>query len=322
MKLPISFEDVRSAAGQISGAANRTPVLTSRRFNALVGAEVYFKCENMQRVGAFKFRGAYNALSRLSSGERAPGVVTHSSGNHAQGVALAAALLGISAVVVMPEDAPASKVAATRDYGAEIITYNRQTQSREEMSAQLMAERGLVFIPPYDHPHVMAGQGTAALELLDDVPDLDILIGPIGGGGLLSGCATAAKGINPKIRIFGVETQTSNDWWQSIRAGRRVKIAPPDTIADGMRTQQPGELTFPVIQTFVEEILLVSDDQVLDTLVYLLTRLKILVEPTGAVAPAALFHQILEAPGHKVGVLISGGNIDPSLLGQILLDGD
>jgi threonine dehydratase len=318
MNLAISFEDVQSAARQISGVANRTPVFTSRKFNALAGTEVFFKCENMQRVGAFKFRGAYNALSRLTPGQKARGVVTHSSGNHAQGVALAAALLGISAVVVMPDDAPVSKVAATRDYGAEIITYNRQAQSREEVSAQLMAERDLVFVPPYDHPHIMAGQGTAALELLRDVPDLDILIGPIGGGGLLSGCTIAAKGINPNIRIFGVETQTSNDWYQSFQAGTRIKIPPPDTIADGMRTQQPGELTFPVIQTFVEEILLVSDNQVVDTLVFLLTRLKILVEPTGAVAPAVLFHQILNLPGQKVGVLISGGNIDPSLLGQLL----
>ena len=318
MNLPISFGDVQSAAQRISGVANRTPVMTSRRFNEVVGAEVYFKCENLQRVGAFKFRGAYNALSRLSPAEKERGVVTHSSGNHAQGVALAAALLGISATVVMPDDAPASKVSATRHYGAKIITYDRQTQSREEISAQLTIEQSLVFVPPYDHPHVMAGQGTTALELLNDVPDLDILIGPVGGGGLLSGCATAAKGINPNIRIFGVETQTSNDWWQSFQAGKRIKISPPDTIADGMRTQQPGELTFPVIRTFVEEILLVSDNQVVSTLIFLLTCMKILVEPTGAVASAALFHQILKAPGQKIGVLISGGNIDPSLLGKIL----
>ncbi len=318
MGLAISFADVKSAAQAIAGVANRTPVITSRTVNELTGYEVYFKCENLQRVGAFKFRGAYNALSRLSDAEKARGVVTHSSGNHAQGIALAAKLLGISATIVMPADAPASKLAATRGYGAEIVLYDRQTQERAEVSAQLRRERGLVFIHPYDHPHIMAGQGTAALELLEDVPDLDVLVAPVGGGGLLSGCATAATALKPDIRIFGVETDTSNDWWQSFQSGERVKIPPPATIADGMRTQQPGELTFPVIRAKVEKILLVSDAQVIETMRFILTRLKILAEPTGAVAPAAVLQKMVGPPGSKVGVIISGGNVDAGLLAQLL----
>jgi threonine ammonia-lyase medium form len=318
MILAITFDDVQAAARQIAGVANRTPIITSRTFNDCVGAEVFFKCENMQRVGAFKFRGAYNALSRLSQAEKRRGVITHSSGNHAQGIALAAQLLDITATIVMPTDAPASKVAATRGYGVEIVTYDRQKQSREEISARLAAERNLTFVHPYDHPHIMAGQGTAALELLEDVPDLDILVGPLGGGGLLSGCATAAKAIKPDIRIFGVETESSNDWWQSFQHGRRVKIDPPDTIADGMRTLQPGELTFPILRKYAEAVLLVSDSQVISTLVFLLTRMKILAEPTGAVAPAAVLNQLIDVPGQRIGVLISGGNIDPLLLAQLL----
>ncbi|MFN8459546.1 MAG: pyridoxal-phosphate dependent enzyme, partial [Anaerolineae bacterium] len=272
MSLAISFDDVKAAAERVKGIANRTPVLTSRTVNEMTGYQVYFKCENFQRIGAFKFRGAYNALSQLSPAERAKGVVTHSSGNHAQGVALAAKLLGIAATIVMPTDAPASKLAATRGYSAEIVLYDRQTSDRAELSAQLVRERGLTLIHPYDNPQVMAGQGTAALELLEDVPDLEVLVAPIGGGGLLSGCATAAKAINPAIRIFGVETEASNDWWQSFQRGERVKIPPPDTIADGMRTQQPGELTFPVIRDKVAEILLVSDAQVIEAMKLLLFR--------------------------------------------------
>jgi threonine dehydratase len=318
VKTAISFDDVQAAAQLLSGVANRTPVLTSRTVDQLTGYQVYFKCENFQRVGAFKFRGAYNALSRLSQAEKARGVVTHSSGNHAQGIALAAKLLGIPATIVMPTDAPASKLAATRDYGAEIVPYDRQSQERAEVSARLAQERGLVFIHPYDHPHIMAGQGTAALELLTEVPDLELLVVPVGGGGLLSGCATAAKALQPRIRIFGVETESSNDWWLSFQAGERVKIPPPPTIADGMRTQQPGELTFPVIRQKVEAILLVSDEQVVEALKFLLLRLKILVEPTGAVAPAAVFQKLVGPPGAKVGVIISGGNMDAELLARLL----
>ncbi len=319
MSLAISFDDVKSAAQQLKGVANRTPVLTSRTFNERAGCQVFFKCENLQRIGAFKFRGAYNALSRLSQAEKARGVVTHSSGNHAQGIALAAKLLGISATIAMPTDAPASKVAATKGYGAKIVHYDRQSQDRAVITAQLVQTQGLVLIHPYDHPHIMAGQGTAALELLEDVPDLDLLVAPVGGGGLLSGCATAAKALRPDISIFGVETETSNDWWQSFQKGERVKIDPPQTIADGMRTQQPGELTFPVIRDKVAEILLVSDAQVVETLNFMLLRMKILAEPTGAVAPAALFHRRVKvSPGTKVGVIISGGNIDAELLAQLV----
>jgi threonine dehydratase len=318
LDLPISFDDVKAAAERIAGAANRTPVITSRTVNRLTGYQVYFKAENFQRVGAFKFRGAYNALSRLSQTEKEGGVVTHSSGNHAQGIALAANLLGIPATIVMPTDAPASKLAATRGYGAEVVLYDRQSQERAEVSAQLATERGLTFVHPYDHPHIMAGQGTAALELLEDVPMLDVLVSPIGGGGLLSGCATAARALRPDIRIFGVETKPSNDWWLSFQRNERVKIAPPDTIADGMRTQQPGRLTFPVVRHLVEEILLVSDEQVIETLLFMLARMKILVEPTGAVAPAAVLQKRVGPPGSKVGVLISGGNIDATLLAHLI----
>lgn len=318
MSLAISFEDIKAAAQTIKGVANRTPVLTSRTLNALTDYEVYLKCENFQRIGAFKFRGAYNALSRLSDDEKARGVATHSSGNHAQGIALAAKLLGISATIAMPDDAPASKLAATRGYGAEIVLYDRHTQDRADISDRLVRERGLIFVHPYDHPHIMAGQGTAALELLEDAPDLDVLVAPIGGGGLLSGCATAAKALAPHIRIFGVETENSNDWQQSFQAGRRIKIPPPSTIADGMRTQQPGELTFPVVREYATEILLVSETQVIEAMRFLLLRMKILVEPTGAVAPAAVLQKMVGPPGSKVGLIISGGNMDAALLAQLL----
>ncbi|MDM8521526.1 threo-3-hydroxy-L-aspartate ammonia-lyase [Anaerolineales bacterium HSG6] len=318
MSLAINFDDVIQAAETITGIVNRTPILTSRTINHLTGYEVYFKCENFQRVGAFKFRGAYNALSRLSEAEKAGGVITHSSGNHAQGIALSAKLLGISATIVMPTDAPQSKMNATRDYGAEIVLYDRQVKVREEVSAQVGAERGLTLIHPYDHPHIMAGQGTVALELLADVPDLDILVGPVGGGGLLSGCSTAAKTIKPNIEIFGVETETSNDWWLSFQQNERVHIPPPDTIADGIRTQQPGELTYPVIRELVSEILLVSDKEVISAMRLLLTRLKILAEPTGAVALAAVLNRLKVTPGSKVGVIISGGNVDEELLANLL----
>lgn len=319
MKLAISFEEVKAAAQTLKGVAHRTPVLTSRTVNELTGYQVYFKCENFQRIGAFKFRGAYNALSRLSNAEKAGGVVTHSSGNHAQGIALAAKLLGLKATIAMPTDAPASKMAATRGYGAEIVLYDRQTEDRAEVSARLVKERGLTLIHPYDHPHVMTGQGTAALELLEDVPELDVLVTPVGGGGLLSGCATAAKGIKPDIQIFGVETENSNDWWQSFRRGERVKIDPPETIADGIRTQQPGELTFPVVREKVTDILLVSEMEVIEAMQLLLFRMKILAEPTGAVAPAAVLHQRVGPPGRKVGVIISGGNVDANLLAQLIV---
>ncbi len=313
----IHFNDVLAASTQLQGIARVTPVHTSRTLDALVQCQVFLKCEQFQRGGAFKFRGAYNAVSRLTPEQRKQGIVAFSSGNHAQGTALAAHLLGVPAVICMPDDAPAVKVAATGGYGAEVLIYERQTVNREAFARAVAAERGATLIPPYDHPHIMAGQGTVALELLQEVPDLDTLLVPVGGGGLLSGCAVAAKGLNPNIRLFGVETITADDTYQSLRQGTRVCIPPPATIADGIRTQAPGELTFPIIRHHVEDVLLVSDDDVLDTLRFLLLRMKLLVEPTGAVALAAVLHGKLPADLGRVGVVLSGGNIDPALLTQL-----
>src|SRR5216684_1635525 len=282
----IGLGDVQAAAERLRGVANRTPVLTSRTVDSLVGGQVFFKCENLQRGGAFKFRGAYNRLVALSDEERARGVVAFSSGNHAQGVALAARELGIKATVVMPTDAPQLKVAATRGYGAEIVTYDRLTEDREAIARRLAGERGLTLVPPYDHPLIMAGQGTAALELVDEIGPLDWLLLPVGGGGLMSGCVVAATGLTPGVKVVGVETETSNDWVLSLAAGHPVRIPPPDTIADGMRTQQPGALTFPIVQRMAHGVETVSDDEVKAAVRFLLLRLKLLVEPTGAVPVA------------------------------------
>jgi len=322
MVLPIGLADVERAAARLCGVANRTPVVTSRSVDRRVGVgtRVFFKCENLQRGGAFKFRGAYNRLAALTPDERARGVVAFSSGNHAQGVALAARELGVPATIVMPTDAPASKVAATRAYGAEIVTYDRLTEDREAIARAVATERGLVLVPPYDHPLIMAGQGTAALELLEEVGPLDLLLAPLGGGGLLSGCATAARGLAPDIRLIGVETELSNDWEQSLRVGERVRISPPPTIADGMRTQQPGELTFPVVQALVEAVLTVSEDEVKEAVRWLLLRMKLLVEPTGAVPVALLLSGRLgDLTDRRVGVILSGGNVDPDVLCEILV---
>jgi threo-3-hydroxy-L-aspartate ammonia-lyase len=313
----ISLEDVRTAAQRLRGVANRTPVVTSRSLDGMVGARVFFKCENLQRGGAFKFRGAYNRLSQLSPPERAAGVVAFSSGNHAQGVALAARELGICATIVMPTDAPSLKLVATRGYGAEVVTYDRLTEDREAIARQLATERGLTVVPPFNDPMIMAGQGTAALELLEEVPDLDWLIMPVGGGGLLSGCTIAATALRPGIKVVGVETETSDDWVQSLRAGQPVHIPPPDTIADGIRTQEPGALTFPIVQALGHGVVTVSDQRVLDAMRFMLLRLKLLVEPTGAVPVAALLSGRLKADG-KVGVILSGGNADPLLLAETL----
>jgi threonine dehydratase len=317
----ISFDDVRQAAERIRGAANRTPVVTSRTVDELVGARVFLKCENLQRGGSFKFRGAYNRLACLSETARARGIVAFSSGNHAQGVALAARVLGIKAVVVMPDDAPAPKVAATLGYGAEVVRYTRLTEDREAIANQLAEERGLTLVPPYDHPLIMAGQGTAALELAEEVGQLDVLLAPVGGGGLLSGCATALAALQPEARIIGVETETSNDWEQSLATGQRVHIPPPDTIADGMRTQQPGALTFPIVQRLVGAVMTVSDEEVKAAMRFLLLRLKLLVEPTGAVPAALLLSGRWRRPDDqepRVGVVLSGGNVDPDLLCTVL----
>ena len=317
-ELAIALADVRQAAERLRGVANRTPVVTSRTVDALVGAQVFFKCENLQRGGAFKFRGAYNRLVALSPEEAARGVVAFSSGNHAQGVALAARELGIRATVVMPTDAPALKLAATEGYGAEVVRYDRLTEDREAIARRLAEERRATLVPPYDHPLIMAGQGTAALEFIDEVKALDWLLAPVGGGGLLSGSAVAATGLLPQIKVVGVETETSNDWVQSLAAGHAVRIAPPDTIADGMRTQQPGALTFPIVQRLVERVMTVSDQEVKEAMRFLLLRMKLLVEPTGAVPAALLLSGRLDLRGQRVGVILSGGNADPALVAEIV----
>jgi threonine dehydratase len=313
----IDLHDVQQAAERLRGVANRTPVVTSRTIDALVGGHVFFKCENLQRGGAFKFRGAYNRLVTLSPAERTRGVVAFSSGNHAQGVALAARELGIPATVVMPTDAPPLKTAATAGYGAEIVRYDRLTDDREAIARTLAEQRGLTLVPPYDHPLIMAGQGTAALELVHEVGQLDWLLAPVGGGGLLSGCVIAATGLLPSIKALGVETETSNDWQLSLRAGERIRIDPPDTIADGMRTQQPGALTFPIVQQLAHGVTTVSDAEVVDAMRFLLLRMKLLIEPTGAVPVALLLSGRVDFGGQRVGVILSGGNADPGLLGQM-----
>jgi threo-3-hydroxy-L-aspartate ammonia-lyase len=314
----ISMADVRQAAARLEGIATRTPVVTSRTIDGMVAGHVFFKCENLQRGGAFKFRGAYNRLVALSAAERAQGVVAFSSGNHAQGVALAARELGIQASVVMPSDAPPLKLAATRGYGAEVILYDRLTEDREAIARLLADERGLTLVPPYDHPLIMAGQGTAALELLEEVGSLDWLLAPVGGGGLLSGSTVAATSLAPGIKIMGVETETSNDWVLSLEAGHPIRIPPPDTIADGIRTQQPGALTFPIVQRLAHGVTTVSEQEVKDAVRFMLLRLKLLVEPTGAVPVALVLSGRLDLRDQRVGVILSGGNADPALLAEII----
>ena len=314
----IGLADIRQAAERLRGVANRTPVVTSRTVDDLVGGRVFFKCENLQRGGAFKFRGAYNRLAALTTEERSRGVVAFSSGNHAQGVALAARELGVPATVVMPTDAPALKLAATRGYGAEVVNYDRLTEDREDIARRLAQERGLTLVPPYDHPLIMAGQGTAALELVEEVGEIDWLLLPVGGGGLLSGCVVAATGLLPAIKVVGVETETSNDWELSLAAGQPVRIPPPDTIADGMRTQQPGALTFPIVQKLAHQVTTVTDDEVKEAMRFLLLRMKLLVEPTGAVPFALLLSGRLDVRGRRVGIILSGGNADPALVAEVL----
>jgi len=319
MKSAIGIEDVRAAAARLKGRIHRTPVITSRSFDEACGSTVFFKCENLQRAGAFKIRGALNKLLTLTSQERARGVVGFSSGNHAQGVALAARLTGASAIILMPTDAPALKVAATKGYGAEVVYYDRQTEDREARAKDLVAKTGRVLVPPYDDPAIMAGQGTAALELLEDVPELDALLTPMGGGGLMAGCSTVAKALRPAMQIYGVEADTANDTYLSFTKGERVTIAPPPTIADGIRNLSPGALTFPINKQTLAGVLLVSDREIEEAVRFLLLRCKILVEPTGAVPAAAVLTGKLPMPkGSRVGVVLSGGNIDPALLGEIL----
>ncbi|HEX7588327.1 MAG TPA: threo-3-hydroxy-L-aspartate ammonia-lyase [Anaerolineae bacterium] len=316
--LPVTLADVRAAADRLRGVANRTPVMTSRTFNELTGRQVFFKCENFQRAGAFKFRGAYNRLSRLNEDERKRGVVAFSSGNHAQGVALAARLLHIPAAIVMPDDAPAVKLAATRGYGAEVIVYDRLKGSREQIATQLSQERGMTLVPPFNDPHIIAGQGTAALELLEEVPDLDALVTPVGGGGLISGCAIAAVGLQPKIAIYGVEAEGADDGKRSLEEGHIISIPPPTTIADGIRTQSVGTLTFAIMQQLLKSIVLVSDAEIIEALRFVLPRMKLVVEPTGAVPIAAVMQNRIPASARRVGVIVSGGNIGMELLSSLV----
>jgi threonine dehydratase len=314
----LTFNDILQARERLLGVAHRTPVLTSRQFNEHAGCHVFFKAENLQRVGAFKFRGAYNKLASLDDAERKRGVLAYSSGNHAQATALSAKLFGVPAVIVMPTDAPQIKVAATRAYGAEVIFYDRYSQNREETGERVCRERGLTLVPPFDDYAIMAGQGTAALELVEDVPDLDLLLVPTSGSGLLAGCAVAAKHLRPQIRLFGVEPEAGNDTWQSLRKGERVEIPVPKTIADGLQVTAPGKLTFPIVRELVEDILLVSDQELISTLRFILERMKVLVEPSGAAGAAAVFHHKFDFAGKRVGVLLSGGNVDLARLGEYL----
>jgi threonine dehydratase len=310
MTLAIDANDVRAAAERIRPLARQTPVMTSTSFDSEAGPRVFFKCENLQRGGAFKIRGAANLILSLPSDALARGIVAYSSGNHAQATAIAAKHVGAQATIVMPEDAPRSKMEATRARGARIVTYNRLTESRESIAGALLKEGGATLVPPFDHPMIMAGQGTAALELLNETGPLDALVTPVGGGGLLSGCATIAKAIHPGIRIFGAEPEGANDTFLSMMAGERVAVPHPDTIADGLRAPKPGELTFPIIKSLAERVVVVSEDEIRAAVKFLLLRLKILVEPSGAVSAAAVLFHKLPPEIRTVGVVLSGGNVD------------
>jgi threonine dehydratase len=317
LSLP-TYDDVVQAAGRIAGVANRTPVLTSRTVDEAFGAQVYFKCENMQRMGAFKFRGAYNALMKFTPEQRRAGVVAFSSGNHAQAIALSAKLLGIPATIVMPQDAPAAKVAATRGYGGNVVIYDRYTQDREQIGRELAEKHGLTLIPPYDHPDVIAGQGTAAKELFEETGPLDAFFVCLGGGGLLSGSALATRALAPGCRLYGVEPEAGNDGQQSFRKGEIVHIATPQTIADGAQTQHLGNITFPIIRRDVDDILTATDDELVQCMRFFAERMKIVVEPTGCLGFAAARRMRDELRGKKVGILVSGGNIDLARLGGFL----
>jgi threo-3-hydroxy-L-aspartate ammonia-lyase len=306
----VTLSDIRDAAVRIKGVAHRTPVLRSRTLDALAGAEILLKCENFQRVGAFKFRGAYNAASQLTGEQLARGIAAYSSGNHAQAVALAARELGSTAVILMPEDAPRSKREAAEGYGAEIVTYDRYTGDRVAIGEALAADRGLALIPPYEHPHIIAGQGTAALELIEEAGELDALIAPIGGGGLMAGTATAAKGLLEGVRVIGVEPEAGDDTRRSLEAGARVSVPVPRTIADGLAAETPGALTFSVNRHLVDTVVPVSDDEIRVAMRLLFERLKIVVEPSGAVGVAALLAGRVPAVRGRIGVIVSGGNVD------------
>jgi threonine dehydratase len=306
----ITLDDIRAAARRIAPVAKRTPVLTSAAFDRSSGLQAFFKCENFQTGGAFKIRGASNLIFRIPEADRKRGVVAFSSGNHAQAVAIAAQHCGIPATVVMPADAPRSKVEATRARGANIVTYNRLTDDRVAIGQRISAETGATLVPPFDHPDIIAGQGTAVLELLEDVPDLDAIVVQIGGGGLASGSSIVAKALKPSVRVLGVEPADANDTYLSLAAGKRVTIPPPATIADGLRAPSPGELTFPIIQRNCEAVLLVEDEEIENAVNFLLSRMKILAEPSGAVPAAAGLHHKLPSGVKRAGFLISGGNVD------------
>jgi threo-3-hydroxy-L-aspartate ammonia-lyase len=314
----LTLQMIREAAERIRGRVHRTPVVTSRSFNEATGKEVFFKCENLQRAGAFKIRGATNKILSLTDEEKRRGVAAFSSGNHAQAVALASREAGIHAVIAMPDDAPKAKVAATRGYGAEIVFYDRLKQDREEVAVEIAERDGRMMVPPYDDYLILAGQGTCGLELVEEVPDIDCLLAPCSGGGLFAGVSTAAKALHPKIHCFAVEPDTADDTRQSFRKGERVSIPPPSTIADGLRVQSPGTITFPILQKTAKDVLVVSDEEIIETIKFFLFRMKLLVEPSGAAAAAAVFAGKLPPDTKRVGVVVSGGNIDGDLLSQFL----
>jgi threo-3-hydroxy-L-aspartate ammonia-lyase len=315
----LSWEDIAAARRRLEGVAIRTPVLHSRQFDEEAGSTVYFKAENLQRAGAFKFRGAYNKIKAESDRRPFAEVVAYSSGNHAQAVALVSKLLDLKATIIMPKDAPAAKLAATRGYGAEVVLYDRYTESRDEIGERLVRERGALLVPPFDDDLIMAGAGTATAELLEEVPGLDVLLVPVSGAGLIAGSATAAKHLRPDIAVYGVEPETANDTALSLAKGERVSIPIPATIADGLQVGSPGKLTFPILQETVAGILLVSDDEMVETLSWMLERMKVLVEPSGVAGAAAVRHKKADFSGRRVGVILSGGNLDRERLAAFLL---
>jgi threonine dehydratase len=313
-----TFDDVRAAAQRLHGHAHRTPVLRSATLEQRLGAQLFFKCENFQRMGAFKFRGAFHALSRLTPEQRRAGVVAYSSGNHAQAVALSAQILGLSATLIMPHDASPAKLAATRAYGATVVGYDRYNEDAMALALELAAREGRTFIPPFDHADVLCGQGTAALELFEEVGELDVLLVCLGGGGLLSGCALASRALSPRCRVYGVEPEAGNDVQQSFRRGERVRIPTPRTIADGAQTPLVGELTFEIIRRHVDDILTVTDEQLVEAMRFYAERMKMVVEPTGCLTLAAACHAGLDLKGQRVGLVISGGNVDLPRFAQLL----
>lgn len=318
----VTADDVRDAAAQVAGVVHRTPVARSRTLEEIAGVEVFCKCENLQRGGAFKLRGAYNAASRISPAQRARGLVAYSSGNHAQAVALSARLLGTSAVTVMPEDAPRSKREAVLGYGAEVVTYDRNTEDRVVIAEKLAADRGMAVIPSFDHPHVVAGQGTVALELLDEVGELDLLFAPVGGGGLVAGVATIAADLFPSSRVVGVEPGAANDTEQSLQAGHRVSIPPPKTIADGLAVESPGALTFSINQRLLAGVVTVSEEEIRHAMRFAFERMKLVVEPSGATALAAVLAGKVGPGARRVGVVLSGGNVDAQRFAELLFPSD